>query len=887
MNLDSNLLTDFVNEAKEHLSRIENDFLELEQTKDNPSAELVNRIFRAVHTIKGSAGFFGLSHIGELSHSMETVLSLIRDKKLVIESGFIDILLEGIDMLNMLLDDIQKSEKIDITRVAQKVSSILSGKVDIKETRKIAPKIENSEMSAKIEGFKIASIDITNIPKDYCRIYRLRYNLNEIEKTNGLSPVKIVSNLLNFGIVLDGYVDTKPEDIRKGLPKEDLIYNVLYATLLDDDLICDAIQLDMGSIDKIDKDIIIRSMGLPESTQRETAGDENQKVRSQNISDTTRESIMAVVNEQRAESSGAPADSLRIKIEIIDKLMMLAGELVLIRNQHSMHVDNSDPVSRTIAQHLDIVTTDLQETIMRTRMQPIGNIFSKFTRIVRDIGKKLSKEINLEMTGNDVELDKSIIELLTDPLTHIIRNCCDHGIETPQERELLGKPSAGTIILKAYHEGGQVNIDIIDDGNGIDIEKVKSKAIESGAKTADEISKMSEQEVMNLIFVAGLSTASKVSDMSGRGVGMDVVKNGVERLGGVIELKATRHKGTEVLLRLPLTLAIIPSLIIQSGSQRFAIPQVNLEELVCLYDANVMEKIECVGNKEVYRLRDILLPMVHLDDVLAGNEIFDETKKAEITEKNRAMRKKQHDDFFSRHSSGEMSDMSLTFAVLKVGTQRYGLIIDKVIGSEEIVVKPMHRSVKEIDIYSGATVLGDGKVALIIDAGGISRHADIEFGQEPEEESVDTKENKKSDVESLLLFRNGEKEQFAVGTPEVKRIEKIEAKNIELVGEKEFITIEGRPVRIIRLENYLNVSIAKKQEEMYLLLPKIYTEPYGIIMSGLVDIGQYRLSLNDSTITEEGIKGCAVINDKMTLYIDMEKIIHTAEPQWFSRNSIN
>ncbi|MGK5092360.1 chemotaxis protein CheW [Deltaproteobacteria bacterium TL4] len=477
------------------------------------------------------------------------------------------------------------------------------------------------------------------------------------------------------------------------------------------------------------------------------------------------------------------------------------------------------------------------------------------------------------MTGNEVEVDKTILEMLADPLIHIIRNCCDHGIESSETRKQKGKASSGTIEVYAYHEAGHIIIKVVDDGKGIDTEVIKSKALERGLKSEAELAQMNEKDLFALLMLPGFSTAQQLSDVSGRGVGMDVVKTSIESFNGTTEIDSTPGVGTSLRLSLPLTLAIIPCLIVSVGDYRYAIPQVNLVELVRLYDEDVYKRIECAANQEVYRLRNHLLPMVRLKEVLSHPHVFSEKDIAEVTERYQKQ---------AKESAESHKKQSLIFAVLKVGSKRFGLILDNVIGTEEIVVKPMHQVVKKLDIYSGATVMGDGKVALILDIDGIAKHSQIQDVSGLEHESQEKEKNKSQDeTQTVLLFKSGEQEQFAVSLPLIRRIERIPVSRIEKIGNREFVTIDGVSTRILRIHEHLNVSPCPPQDIMLLLLPKHIKRPVGILISSVIDVVEINALLNDKTYMEDGLLGTALVKEKMTLFMDIYRFIEKAEPDWF------
>lgn len=885
---DLSLVDEFIAEAKEHLSNIEDDFLQLEKQDEKTDLELVNRIFRAMHTVKGTSGFLGLKNIGALSHAMESILATIREEEKKPPQKTIDLLLEGMDKLWALLDDVIHSNEHDISDLLIRLGKALSEDVSESDKKHLSKTIALRDFNGNPVNFQIRKSLLQSIPSNYCHLYLLTFDLTKIERTVGKKPMELIRSLRQTGEIIDGLLEMPSCDLATGFSSDGtLIYRLLYSTVLDLDLIAEATELDPSAIISIDNNSLIQ-FGREKSGQHPQAAPMLQNMEA-NETQKSEESVQDTLNQKQKQClpieknrpattdiAAKNAETLRIRLEVLDELMMLAGELVLVRNQQLMNGDRTDPVSRTITQRLDIVTTNLQESIMRTRMQPMGSIFGKFTRIVRDLGKALGKRIDIELFGNDVELDKTILETLTDPLTHLIRNCCDHGIETPEDRQKSGKDETGHITLRAFHEGGQMNIEIFDDGRGINIDGIRKKTLEKRIKTEEELSRMGEKELLSLIFLPGFSTVEKVSDLSGRGVGMDVVKTAIEKLSGVIDIKTIRGEGTQIYLRLPLTLAIIPSLIVISGGIRYAIPQINLEELVCLYDEQIHEKIECAGSREVYRLRNILLPIVHLDEILRRQIAWTDADKSAMAQQHRIRREENHQNFQSAQAEGKSCGLSLTFAVLKAGNTRFGLVIDNVIGTEEIVVKPMHRLLKNLSIYSGATVLGDGRVSLILDALGIARHAGLEFDEQDSSQHESSSDSTSVQTRELLLFRSGEQGQFALDLSAVKRIERIETKALERIGDNEFVTVDGQSTAIIRLESVLRVAPCKQNDEMFLLLPKHAKRPCGILASQLINIDSFALTLDTLSMPGAGIAGSAIINDHMSLVLDMEDLLSHA-----------
>ncbi len=520
-----------------------------------------------------------------------------------------------------------------------------------------------------------------------------------------------------------------------------------------------------------------------------------------------------------------------------------------------------------VIQNLNLVTSEMHERVMQTRLQPLGIIFAKFNRIIRDLSNKLGKEIRLDIEGEDVELDKSIVESLSDPLTHLIRNTADHGIETPDEREAAGKPREGYARLAARHVGGQVLIEIKDDGRGLDTEKLKRKAVSKGILTQEESDAMTERQAFNIILMPGFSTAEQVSDVSGRGVGMDVVRSNIENLGGTVDIESELGRGTIISLRLPLTLAIIPAMIVGAEGRRFAIPQVNLEEVVRLGGKN---KPEIVRGTRVLRLRDTLLTLLDLAEVL---EIDSETGVAEVAEASADDVKK------------DVPEEGFVL-VLNLDNKQYGLVVTELFDSEEIAVKPMSTYTKDAGCYSGVTIMGDGKVAMILDVAGIATIANLDFGEvetlAEEREAEESAALRSSDSESLLLFRNEGFELFAINLSTVARIEKIKVSDIENVGSGEYLNLGGKSIQLIRMHHYMPVAHPENTpEELYVLIPKLVAKPMGIIATKIVDTVETSVDLDLKTITGTGILGSTFINDSLVLLIDIYNLFEAVDPEVF------
>ena len=539
--------------------------------------------------------------------------------------------------------------------------------------------------------------------------------------------------------------------------------------------------------------------------------------------------------------------------------MNLVGELVLARNQvlQFSAVQEDAGLSAT-SQRLDLITTELQASVMKTRMQPIGMIWSKLPRVVRDLATSCGKLINLEMDGADTELDKTIIEAIKDPLTHIVRNSGDHGIETPAIRARAGKPEQGRLMLRAFHEGGNVNIEIADDGAGIDPQKLKASAIKNGRLRPEQAELMHDRELINLVFMPGFSTAREVSTISGRGVGMDVVKTNIERIGGTVDLSSTVGQGTVVKIKIPLTLAIIPGLVVTSGSERFIIPQVSLLELVRLEGSQGKKLIEQIHGTPVYRRRGSLLPIAFLNQVLK----------------------------LDRDEDRVDSDV-INIVVLQAEDRQFGLVVDGINDTQEIVVKPLSKQLKKISSYAGATIMGDGKVALILDVAGIAQLAGVISESRAISRSDETRRADPSNVEkqSLLLFRAGRFERLAVPLSLVARLEEFPKSKLEQAAGGMVVQYRGQILPLLPLASHLDRSdstATSGQDPVQVVVFADGERHIGLLVDQIIDIVEGTITVK-KTSDRPGLLGSAVVGQKVTDFLDLHSVIESMEDGWFKQ----
>ena len=554
------------------------------------------------------------------------------------------------------------------------------------------------------------------------------------------------------------------------------------------------------------------------------------------------------------KGSALAESTIRVDVGLLDKLMNLVGELVLARNQVLQFTSRLEDASLTAtSQRLNLITSELQEGVMKTRMQPIGVVWNKLPRVVRDLSSQCGKQVNLEMDGAETELDKTIIEAIKDPLTHIVRNACDHGIEAPEARIRAGKTADGRLTLRAFHEGGYVNIEIGDDGNGIDAQRVKAKAIQLGLIREELAERMSERELANLVFLPGFSTAREVTSISGRGVGMDVVKTNIGKIGGSVDLVSRRGLGTTIRIKIPLTLAIIPGLVVSVRQQRFVIPQTSLLELVRLEGDESRRLIEWVGNTPLYRRRGNLLPLAFLDRVLKLDD-----------------------------GAGEVPEV-LNIVFLQAEDRQFGLVVDRVNDTQEIVVKPLGKQMKGLNCYAGATIMGDGHVALILDVMGIAQRSGVlaegrGTGRGDEKAVRDAPSVERN---SMLLFRAGNFERLAVPLALVARLEEIPRDRLEFAAGRPVVQYRGQLLPLVGLDGQLGFETGDSNDaQVQVIVFADGDNRIGMIVKEIVDIVDEQIHIRRAS-SRAGILGSAVIGNQVTDVLDLESVIRSADTSWF------
>ncbi len=773
------LLSEFLTETAESLDVVDVELVKFEQEPNN--SEILDNIFRLVHTIKGTCGFLGLPRLESLAHSAESLMGKYRDGATPTEDG-VSIILETIDRLKEILEQL--------------------------EQQGAEPDGSDETLIAQLDAMSQEAMDALN------------------------------------GVSAEPEPQPKPENVlERDIKPGEVSLDELEA----------AFQSAPGPEDEL-------SAASPEPTPEPEP--EPVSVPEVSAAPVKKEPVVKKEDVKAKEGGAVKAQTIRVNVETLEELMTMVSELVLTRNQLLEMVRRLDDSEFKVPlQRLSNVTAELQQGVMQTRMQPIGNAWQKLPRIVRDLSKELDKQINLEMIGAETELDRQVLDQIKDPLTHMVRNSGDHGLETTAGRLAADKPEVGNITLSAYHEGGHIIIKIADDGQGLPTDKIKAKVISNGIATEAELEEMSENQIHKLIFHAGLSTAEKVTNVSGRGVGMDVVRTNIELIGGTIDLTSVEGEGTTFIIKIPLTLAIVSALIVESSGQRFAIPQLAVVELVKSH-AKAEHRIEMINDSPVLRLRNKLLPVISMSRLL-GQEDTCKTIDGE---------------------EGQI-DQNVFVVVVQVGGQTFGIVVDAVFHTEEIVVKPMSNMLRDITLFSGNTILGDGSVILIVDPNGIAQAvANERTGQDVQHvdkaEASDLIQN--DEKTAMLVFRAGSEDLKAVPLSLVTRLEEIEVEKIERSNNRDLVQYRGKLMPLLYIEDNLSHNESGVQP---ILVFADEAHSMGLVVDEIVDIVEDRLSIEISS-DKAGVVGSAVIKGRATEVIDVGYYLPKAFDDWLEKRDI-
>ena len=905
--IDDDILKEFVAESREHLATIETDLLAIEEAGGDIDEDLVNKVFRAAHSIKGASGFFGLTRIKELAHKAETVLDLIRSRKLVPNADITNLLLGAFDKLREMVNDPAGSASADTAAFLTSLANLTGAAVGQPSPASATnmPTAIGTDPKANVPNEKPA--ERTPAESDNPKfIYQLEIDLFLDVEERGRSLTEFLRDLRAAGEILDCEVNAEACGLLDSPGAKRLPVQVVYSSRSRIEANAPPFLLDVGKFTltnsrgdagasvtgtspTTDPASVASSFAPPEPSPAPPAA-------------TPVLSPTPGLAKDKEKDVGAPGEgTLRVSVGLLESLMNLAGELVLSRNQlRAVLAQSACRGVQTSFQRINLVTSELQDTIMQTRMQPIGNVFAKFPRVVRDMARAMKKDIQLDVRGKDVGLDKSLIEGLSDPLTHMVRNAADHGIERVEDRLRAGKRPCGTVRIEARHEAGQVVVEIADDGKGIDPSKIAAAALSRGLMSQEALQGMSDQEKMMLIFLPGLSTAEKVTDVSGRGVGMDVVKTNLSRLGGKIEIVSELGQGTLFRIKLPLTLAIIPSLVVSVGHERFAIPQISVVELLRIRADKIKERIEIIGDAEVLVLRDELIPVVRFADVLGIKREYSDPNTGETNDDRRMRladrRSPVHSgspdtkagpapgNFTSQCQAADRrqnASSDIEIVVVTVGAMKYGLVVDHFHTGEEIVVKPLGRHLKGLPEYAGATIMGDGTVALIVDVAGLAAKAQLlNSAGGARAADLESASARPAGTRSLLLFYNAREELCGTPLEDVVRVERVTRKQVENIGGKRTMQYRGAFLPLVTLSDVARVGSIADDQDIAVIVAKVGNREVGLLAAMPVDVIDASASIDATTHRQTGIAGSTIIRETTVLVADIFELVQTTYPDW-------
>ncbi len=821
------LLSEFLTETNESLAELDVELVQLEQNPNDK--ELLGNIFRLMHTIKGTCGFLGLPRLESVAHAGENVLGKLRDGELEVTPEAVTLILECLDNIRALLEQLEATEaepEGDDSDLIARLNAFADGDA--------APAAEAAPAAGEAPAEESGSGDTT---------------LDELELAfqNAKGPAELAAEKAaqEAAEAEAAEAEAEPEPVKAEEPK---------------------------------KEAAPKKDAAPKQAEKEPAA--------------------ADAKGGDAKKEGSVANqSLRVNVDVLENLMTMVSELVLTRNQ-LLQILRSQNESEFAAplQRLNHVVSELQEGVMATRMQPIGNAWAKLPRIVRDLAHELDKKIDLVMKGAETELDRQVLELIKDPLTHMVRNSADHGLEVPADRLKAGKPEIGTVTLNAFHEGGHIIIEIADDGKGLSVDKIRQKCIDNGLANEAELDQMSEQQIQQFIFKAGFSTAAAVTSVSGRGVGMDVVRTNIEKIGGTIELTSVEGRGTKFVIKIPLTLAIVSALIVECASERFAIPQLSVVELVRA-SAHTEHTIERINGTPVLRLRNRLLPLVNLRHLLkldgentakaakdALSASVTETKPAVEAESSDAP-KEAAEAAALKQAEGAKADAvkgtddeEVFIVVAQIGNYSMGIIVDRVFDTEEIVVKPVAPILRNIQLFSGNTILGDGSVVMILDPNGIAAATgEISVAEGAEDNTKGRHMASSSDNVAMLIFRAVDKTPKAVPLALVARLEEIDLQQVEFSNGQYVVQYRGQLMPLVMMDPSQKLESEGRQP---VLVFADRNRTMGLVVQEIVDIVEGRMNIELSS-EREGYVGTAVIDSKATDIIDAGYYLTLAFHDWF------
>lgn len=818
------IVREFLVESSENLDQLDRDLVALEE---QPGARpLLSSIFRTIHTIKGTSGFLAFGRLERLTHAGENLLVELRDGRRTMDQRTTDVLLAMVDRVRDLMAAIER----DGTEGDVEVDSVVAL---VEAVRTQDP--QQAPAAAAPVPAPAAVPAPAPVPEETAPA-EAEHAAQDVQD----APVAVATaagKVVGAKRVVSKQAASRPTASKQVASKQTASPRTTSKQ---------TVSTHAASTPAVTDQVGVEQVAAQQAGSRRAASAPAAVLPSPHPSPDAPPAA-EVVEETSHQRVGETA--IRVDVDLLDALMRQVGELVLARNQITRLAAAAQDVTlvRT-AQRLDLIAGELQEGVMKTRMQPIEHVFSKMPRVVRDLAATCGREVQLEVSGGDTELDRGLLEAVKDPLTHLVRNAIDHGIESPADRVAAGKPAKGVLGLRAYHAGGQVVVEVSDDGKGIDPAVLGAKAVERGLRTPAQVEASTPAELLQLVFLPGFSTAAKVTNVSGRGVGTDVVRTKVESVGGTVDIDSVVGQGTVWRLRIPLTLAIMPALTVECSGDVYAVPQVNLLELVALDAQRGGAAIENVHDAPVYRLRGELLPLVSLSGVLGVPEVAG-------------------------------GDGSSVIAVVQADHHRFGLLVDRVLNTEEIVVKALSARLKSIGLYAGATVLGDGRVSLILDVQAVARRALHGEHEAAARRGARDDVAVVSDSEQVLVVGIGDKRQVAMPLQQVTRLEHLRADEVEHVGGREVVRYRGTILPLVRLDRVLG-AYSEETEELLVVVLTRGTRAVGLVVREIVDILEDH-GTQHSEVEDHGLLGSTVLGDRVVELLDVRGAILAADAAFF------
>ena len=881
------IVHEFLVESHENLDQLDSDLVALEGTPG--SRPLLGSVFRTIHTIKGTSGFLAFHKLERLTHAGENLLVELRDGRRSMDLRTTDVLLRMVDTVRALLGAIEANSSegdVDIDPVVAALQAVLEDRTPAADPVADAAAAATESAAADTAAAELAEAERAAVESAAAEraATEAAVDAAEVEAAAEAAAAEaelaVQAQATELVAEVSEALAAEPEaelvvaaaaPVRKRAVKAKVRVAAPVASSGAPIAPITGAPTTGGPPPAVPAGPSApHSSAAPATPTGGTTQEQTVSARPAAPAGSTGTTATSAVPSPHhpAELGGPPADapadpvpestartaadtSIRVDVDLLDALMRQVSELVLARNAISRLAQGGDIDLTRASQRLSLIASELQEGVMKTRMQPIEHVWSKVPRMVRDLAGACGRQVRLEMVGGDTELDRSLLEAVKDPLTHLIRNAIDHGIESPADRIALGKPAQGTLSLRAYHAGGQVVVEVTDDGKGIDPERVATKAVQAGVRTASQVAAMAPNDLLQLLFLPGFSTAEAVTNVSGRGVGMDVVRTKIEGIGGTVDIDSTIGRGTTWRLRIPLTLAIMPAVTVECAGATYAIPQVSLLELVALDAESASSSIEYVGAAPVYRLRGDLLPLVDLRSVFG---------------------------------SATRAESRSVIAVLQADTVRFGLLVDNVLNTEEIVVKPLSARLKAIGLFAGATLMGDGRVALILDVQGLARRS-------LSADTVDHARNARAadaaaraETVQVLVAGIGDGRRVAIPLSAVTRLERFPSSVVEHVGSREVMQYRGAITPVVRLDRVLG-SLSEMADEIVVVVYSRGERSVAIVVDEIVDIVDDEAS-HHSALGDHGLVGSTVLKERVTELLDVRAAVALADPTFFDDETV-